>query len=502
MKKNIVGIDLGTSHSAIARLDSSLRPEIIPNGEGEQTTPSVLLFEDNCIIIGREARRMAVAEPERVLLHLKREMGNPRFAWTWKKRTFNVQTLSAMILKKLKLDAEEKIGPIHAAVIAVPAYFDDGRRKATEDAGHIAGLEVLDVFNEPSAAALAYGMGLNSPDETALVFDLGGGTFDVTVVHIQGENIRVVATDGDMMLGGLDWDLRLVHHVADKFDKTHGLKIRDHAEAYQDLLIRAEEAKITLSRRDHTKIVCQHAAKAMHVELTRDFFEGLTEDLLVKTQVTTELVLESAGISWKDVDRLLLVGGGTRMPMVRNMLRTISGMVPDVSLPADLVVAQGAAIWAGVKSGMFPQDPSRTPRIQNVNSHSLGVEARNPKSDTLMNTIIIPKNSPLPCKSSRTLYTKKHNQMKFKIDVLEGESSDPEACIRVGTCRITSLPPNLPKRSPIEIVYEYDGSGRIRVTARELKSGGEAHAEIVRTSDMQPDHVEAEMRYLEGIRLE
>ncbi|MHC4597500.1 MAG: Hsp70 family protein [Planctomycetota bacterium] len=501
---NIVGIDLGTSFSAIARLDESGKPEIIANSEGEQTTPSVLLFEDNCIIVGREARRALSAEPDRVVRYVKREMGNPRFGWSWGKRWLNATTLSALVLKKLKTEAEERIGPIQKAVITVPAYFDDGRRKVTEDAGHIAGLEVIDIFNEPSAAALAYGFGRSDLEETALVYDLGGGTFDVSLVRIEGDEIRVLATDGDMLLGGADWDDRLANHVAAEFRRESGEDPMMDSGSRQDLFDRVEEAKRTLSKRDKAKVICHHAGKGISVDVTRREFEAMTEELLEKTEVTTQLVLEAAARAWKEVDRVLLVGGATRMPMVREMLHRISGKEPDASLAADLVVAQGAAIWAGIKTGaeVLAGDAAGSRRVRNVNSHSLGVAARNPKTDELANMILIEKNSPLPWESSRVLYTKQAGQTKFKIDVLEGESTDPSACISVGTCRVTGLPPNLARKSPIEITYEYDGSGRIRVTAREMKGGGEAKAEIVRTSGMTPDEVETEMRYLEGIEME
>ncbi|MHC4777272.1 MAG: Hsp70 family protein [Planctomycetota bacterium] len=502
--ENIVGIDLGTSFSAIARLQDSGKPEIVPNSEGEQTTPSVLLFEDNCIIVGREARRSLSAEPDRVVRYVKREMGNPRFGWSWSNRWLNATTLSALVLKKLKTEAEERIGPVGRAVITVPAYFDDGRRKATEDAGHIAGLDVIDIFNEPSAAALAYGFGRSGLEETALVYDLGGGTFDVSLVRIEGDEIRVLATDGDMLLGGADWDERLASHVASEFRKGTGEDPMMDSGSRQDLFDRVEEAKRTLSKRDHAKVICHHAGKGISVEVTRKDFEAMTEELLEKTEVTTQLVLEEAGRKWAEVDRVLLVGGATRMPMVRDMLFRISKKDPDASLAADLVVAQGAAIWAGIKTGaeFLGGEGAGAKRVQNVNSHSLGVAARNPKTDELANMIVIKKNSPLPWESSRVLFTKEAGQTKFKIDVLEGESSDPSACISVGTCRVTGLPPNLPKKSPIEIMYEYDGSGRIGVTAKEMKGGGEARAEIVRTSGMSADEVEAEMRYLEDVAVE
>jgi len=508
-----VGIDLGTTFSAIAYLDEGGKPVTISNREGELTTPSAILFEDNNIVVGREAIRAALTDPERVVQCIKREIGTPRYRYRAGDKSYSPEELSAMILKKLKQDAEQKIGPIEEAVITVPAYFDDTRRKATQDAGRIAGLKVLDIINEPTAAALAYGVGKLGKKEIALVYDLGGGTFDVTLVKIAGRQVRMLATDGDVRLGGKDWDERILDFVADKFKEETDADPREDALSLNDLQERVEEAKRALSERTKVRIPCSHAGHRLSVELSRDEFEQLTEDLLGRTQLTTDLVMEESGLTWDDVSRVLLVGGSTRMPMVQSMLDLVTGKPPDASLPADEVVAWGAAIHAGILSmreegGRKRYHEKTVEKLKdvveiNVNSHSLGITAYDRKAKKRVNAIIIKKNTPLPHAAKRLFRTPKTEgkSSALKVGILEGEAKDPDACIQIGECTV-KLPGELPPGSPIQISFNYDESGRIGVHALDMTSGREAKTEIIREVGMAPDEIEQAAADLSKAELE
>ncbi|NOZ19665.1 MAG: Hsp70 family protein [Planctomycetes bacterium] len=508
-----VGIDLGTTFSAIAYLDETGKPVTIPNREGELTTPSAILFEEDNIVVGREAIRAALTDPGKVVQFIKREVGTPRYRYRVGQKNYTPEELSAMILKKLKQDAERKIGPIEDAVITVPAYFDDTRRKATQDAGRIAGLNVLDIINEPTAAALAYGMGKLGNDEVALVYDLGGGTFDVTLVQISGRKIQMRATDGDVRLGGKEWDDRILNYVAEKFMEETGENPRDDAQSHNELAERVEEAKRALSERRKVRIPCSHAGRRLSVELTKDEFEHLTEDLLGRTEMTTQLVLEQSGLSWDAVNRVLLVGGSTRMPMVRSMLELITGKEPDASLPADEVVAWGAAIHAGIRSLRKPGGARGfTAKVIkelkdvveiNVNSHSLGIAAFDPKTKKRVNAIIIKKNTPLPHSAKRLFKTPPADgkAAALRIRVLEGESKDPDACIQIGEC-LVKLPADLAGGSPIQISFSYDESGRIGVHALDMTRGREAKTEIIRDTGMSNSQIDKATADLSQAELE
>jgi molecular chaperone DnaK (HSP70) len=359
----IVGIDLGTTLSSMAYMDEHGTPVTIPNSEGDLTTPSVILFEaDGEVVVGREARRAALVEPDRVVDCVKRDMGERSYHRLVAGKTISPVPLSALILKKLKQDAEARIGPIGGVVITVPAYFDEGRRQGTIHAGQIAGLRVLDILNEPTSAALAYAFRdfirrggrpeemaklgtAGSGGHNAVVYDLGGGTLDVTVLRIAGSELTVLSTDGDVILGGRDWDDRIVDHAATLFQAQHGLDPRSTPASYQKLLQDAENAKKDLSRRHQTKFAVVFGGKELAVSLSREEFEQLTADLLFRTQSRVESALADSHLSWEDIHEVLAVGGSTRMPQVPAMLRKVSGKEPNCSLSPDEVVAHGAAIY-------------------------------------------------------------------------------------------------------------------------------------------------------------
>ena len=363
-----IGIDLGTTYCAMAWLDAHGRPVTIPNAEDELTTPSVVLFDDQGdVVVGREAKRAALIVPELVADFVKRDMGEAQYHKRINFRFFSPPMISALILKKLKQDAERRIGPVAGAVVTVPAYFDERCRRATAAAGEIAGLKVIDILNEPTAAALAYAFrdfvnkGGNPTDEltravattaphVAVVYDLGGGTFDVTVLRINGDDLTVLATDGDAKLGGRDWDDRIVEWASATFKKQFRSDPRKDARSLQNLVLAAEEAKKDLSRLQRTRLMINHGGQSMPLELTREEFERLTADLLERTRERVNLVIEEAGLHWGEVHEMLAVGGSSRMPMVLRMLRDVTGKEPNCSLPPGEAVAHGAAIHAAIKA--------------------------------------------------------------------------------------------------------------------------------------------------------
>src|SRR6267378_4413114 len=321
--RKAVGIDLGTTFSAIAHIDSYGKPQIIPNSETERITPSVIFFDATNVIVGSVAKNNAVAEPEKIVDFVKREMGKPKdqFHRDFGGKVYSAEELSALIIRKLKADAEKYLDqPVTDAVITVPAYFNDAERTATITAGQLAGLNVLQIINEPTAAALAYGLDKLAENHTVFVFDLGGGTFDVTIMRIEGHRIEMLATNGDHRLGGKDWDDVIVNHVAEEFDRAHGENPLLDLQSYQDLQSRALAAKIQLSSRPRTTIVHNHNGKSIKVELTREEFELKTRHLVEKCKTICEIVLQEAKMNWSDIDKVLLVGGMTRMPMVRDMV--------------------------------------------------------------------------------------------------------------------------------------------------------------------------------------
>ncbi|MFQ3578228.1 MAG: Hsp70 family protein, partial [Verrucomicrobiia bacterium] len=318
-----VGIDLGTTFSAIATIDQYGKAQIIPNSESERITPSVVMFDGDVVIVGTLAKQNAVAEPEKIVDFVKREMGKSRkdFSREFGGVSYSAEEISALILKKLKLDAERYLGTeITETVITVPAYFNDAERTATIAAGNLAGLNVLQILNEPTAAALAYGIDKLNTDQTIFVFDLGGGTFDVTIMRIDQGHIRMLATNGDHRLGGKDWDDVIVNMVADEFDRLHGENPLLDLQSYQDLQSRAIAAKVQLTTRPRTTIVHSHNGKSIKIELTREDFEELTRHLVEKCKALCEIVMQEAKLQWSDIDKTLLVGGMTRIPMITKMI--------------------------------------------------------------------------------------------------------------------------------------------------------------------------------------
>jgi molecular chaperone DnaK len=530
----LVGIDLGTTYSAIATLDDRGQPHTLPNQDGDMLTPSaVLILDDGQAVVGQAALDVALEQPDRVATLIKRRMGHPSFGRLVAGREFRPETLSAILLRKLVQDAELRLGPIRHAVITVPAYFDETRRKATKDAGRIAGLEVLDILDEPTAAALAYSFqapiavgphanaSSSSETRTVLVYDLGGGTFDVTLVRLAQRHFQTIAIEGDVRLGGKDWDDRIVDHVAAQFVKQYGEDPRNDPQSRAALDAAAERAKRTLSKLQQTTVTCSHHGKVLSVPITRTEFETLTRDLLVRTRLTIQQLLRQAGIGWNGVDHILLVGGSTHMPMTRQMVAELAGKSPDDSLAVSEVVARGAAIHAGIvaahkaqREGLFQdlghvgemggvgqeamQSLSNVVEI-NVNSHSLGIEVR--QRMERVNDILIPKNTQLPTAASRVYKTVAPDQSKVRVRVLQGEAHQAEACISVGECWIEGLPDNLPKGSPVQVRCAVGADGLIDVMALDMTSGLLARTAIHRDSGLADEEIAREAKWVSGLKI-
>jgi molecular chaperone DnaK len=473
-KIKAIGIDLGTTNSAVAWVNEAGRTEMIRNAEGDLLTPSVVLFEDTEVIVGKEAKNAAAVKPDRVAQFVKRDMGAPVYSRPIRGEHLPPEVIQACILRKLKADAVRVLGPDIGAVITVPAYFDEPRRKATADAGEMAGLNVLDIVNEPTAAALGYseitgylnGPNGPQPQMNVLVYDLGGGTFDATLLRLAPGDIRTLATDGDVQLGGHDWDTRLMNYVADAFKQLHGLDPREEPAAFNRLYATIVEAKHTLSARSRASLRFDYKGVAGELTITREQFEEITADLLDRTAYTSRQLLTASQLQWPDVSRILLVGGSTRMPMVPRMLQQLTGVEPDRTVNPDEAVARGAAIFAHHLLLMRNEGDER-PKFQvtNVNSHSLGIEGIDQGTLRKTNVILIPRNTPLPAKFKESFVTRADNQQSIVIQVLEGESSLPSECTAIGRTVIRDLPPGLPKGWPIEVTFEYAANNRLTVSA-------------------------------------
>jgi len=501
-----VGIDLGTTYSAVAYVDDMGRPVTLVNAEGDLVTPSVVLFEGDQAVVGKEALKALVTEADFVAQCAKRELGERAFHKEMNGRKYPPEALQAFVLHKLKQDASRHIGDFRKVVITVPAYFDEVRRKATQDAGHMAGFEVLDIINEPTAAAIAHGFlkgflnrdGESNAPRKLLVYDLGGGTFDVTIMEIRGLEFLALATDGDVQLGGQDWDMRLVDYVAKEFISTYGLDPREDANTAGRLWRECEDAKRTLSARSKVSISCDYKSHAARVEITREKFEEITQDLLQRTQFTTKQTLQAAGLRWTDIDSVLLVGGSTRMPMVRQMLQQVSGKAPDSSVAADEAVAHGAALHAGLMIAQQQGKPA-TFKIKNVNSHSLGVVGTDPLTRRRRNGILVPRNTPLPVTAKRVFRTQKDNQRSILVQIVEGESPSADDCTPIGKCSVRHLPAALPAKSPVEVLFHYEPNGRLKVRVHVPGTDRQVESEIVRENSLAKEHMDGWRQFICGL---
>jgi molecular chaperone DnaK len=487
--KTVAGIDLGTTCSLVAWVDRTGRPTTVTNADGDLTTPSVVHFDTDSVVVGKEADRLAEFEPDLVARFVKRDMGQACYRRTIRGASFPPEVIQALILRKLKADAELRLGSIDQAVITVPAYFDEPRRKATQDAARIAGIELLDILNEPTAAAISYGFhkGFISlaadrdRRELVMVYDLGGGTFDVSLMEINGREFRSLGTAGNLQLGGIDWTARIADHISERFMHEVGINPQDDLRAQHTLMQQAEDVKRSLSAREKGAFVFSFEGHQLKLNFTRGLFEQITSDLLERTIQTVSRLLNEANCCWDDVTRLLLAGGASRMPIVQHTLEEISGRDVDRSLSPDEAVAHGAAIYAALRSGSAHERINDI-KVHNVNSHHLGVLGIDRATGRNKRCVMIPKNSPLPAKKTSTFRTFRPGQSSVVVNVIEGGNTEGQKASRIGTCVVRGLPPNLPAKSPVEVTFQYQANGRIQVDAFLPTVGRKAELHIERAN--------------------
>ena len=472
MSKRAVGIDLGTTFSAIAHVNRHGVPEILHNGEGDRITPSVVLFDGDEIIVGNYAKQAAVAFPDQVVEFVKRHMGEADYRYTYRDREYTAEQLSSYIIAKLKHDAEVRLGHrIDQAVITVPAYFGDIQRRATMRAGELAGLEVLKLINEPTAAAFAYGLANAGRTMRSLVFDLGGGTFDVTLVDIEGNDIQVIATAGDYQLGGKDWDDVLIRYAAEQFRERHGVDPLEDAVARHDLRQKCVSGKISLSRRPKINLFYDYQGRTLRLEITRELFEDLAAGLLARCEALTKDVLSEAKVEPGSIDTILLAGGSTRMPMVRRLIQETFGKDPATDINPDECVSLGAALTAALEAARLAGEaPPVDIRTHDVTSHSLGMVVF--RDGKLHNSPIIRRNSRIPCERTRDDYVTTHDgQTTMDLWLVQGEHEDPLACNVLGHFEFYGIPARAGGETRLSVTYRYNANGIVEVEAMDLTTG-------------------------------
>jgi molecular chaperone DnaK len=498
-----IGIDLGTTYSCIAYLNEHGEPVTLPNQEGELSTPSVVLLDDDEVIVGTEALRNAILDPERVVQNSKRHIGDPNHRWVVNGKPYTPVDIATFILKRLIAAAQLRLGPIEQAVITVPAQFSDFHRQATVAAGHRAGLQQVDIINEPVAAALCYVLGTEglwfselADTQKILVYDLGGGTFDLSLVRYQKNEVSVIASSGDLNLGGIDWNHALEDAITRQFRKEYGVDPQQDPSSKQFLALEAEQSKRSLSVRPRAAITCQHGGfrKTYQIDLVR--FEKLTASLVEHTADITRQMLKDNKLGWAHVDVVLTTGGASRMPMIRRRLKDLSGTTLNTSLSPDQSIAHGATYYAGMlltnnkfaRSILNPEAVSRLSqfRQRSVNSRGLGILVRDVDTNRRIPHYLIKPNTPLPAEITEIFGTVMPNQRRVHLQVIESGITAEQPAVKLGACIIDGLPANLPEGSEIAVTIRYDSQALVHVDAKDVTSGKRASTEIVRHQNLKP----------------
>ncbi|HTN04279.1 MAG TPA: Hsp70 family protein [Planctomycetaceae bacterium] len=496
-----VGIDLGTTYSCIAYLNEHGEPITIPNPDGELSTPSAVLVDGDRFLVGMEAIRNSIRHPDRVIQDSKRWMGDASKVWQIAGKRFTPVDVATIILRSLLENARQRIGEIDRAVITVPAQFSDIQRQATAEAGRRAGLKHVDIINEPVAAALCFVLGTEgiwftelATSQLIMVADLGGGTFDLSLVRYQKNEVRVVASGGDLHLGGLDWNQALQKAIARQFQREFGPDPLADRESAQALSLEVEQVKRSLSVRPRAALTCQAGGHRKTYQVEQEQFERLTQHLVERMEQLTVGLLEENKLGWAHVDVVLTTGGASRMPMVRTLLKKLSGTTLNTSLSPDQSIAHGATYYAGMllsnnafaRSILNPAAAARLQqfRQQSVNARALGILVRDLDDEQRVPHYMLPANTQLPASVTQMVGTVMPNQKRVHLHIVESGTAADQQFVELGTCVIDPLPPNLPEGTEIEVSIQYDEQARVHVSAKVVETGQEAHTEIVRSENV------------------